>query len=500
MVSNENYLLVGGEQYQRRCVMQEWIDNELQTSDLGDSRLDNRFKLLTDRLSQHPSESIPSACNDWNETLAVYRFFDNERVDEKGVLKPHYNSTLKRIQEHDIVLLAQDTTELEVTRPNQQMVGAGPLNNETRLGFFNHATIALTPERVPLGVIESNIWARDMDEFMDKKKNKKTKEIIKKQKPIEKKESFRWVKAYHKACEIQAQSPNTTIITLSDSESDIYELLTESVSEKIPKKAELIVRACQNRSLTEISEFGKGYKKLWDEVSSAKFFGNFEVRISKNEAQTGDKRKRKQARSARTTTVAIRARKVNLKAPYRKGKKLPDIEINAILVKETAPPEDELAIEWLLLTTLPINSLKKVRRVIEYYCCRWEIEIYFKVLKSGCKVEKRHFETVTRFKPCLAFYMILAWRVMYMMMLGRKCPDMPCDAVLTEDEWKSVYVVIRGKEPEKVPTLKEMIYIIASLGGHLGRKNDGPPGPKTMWIGMQRMADFARAWCAFRNI
>jgi hypothetical protein len=137
--------------------------------------------------------------------------------------------------------------------------------------------------------------------------------------------------------------------------------------------------------------------------------------------------------------------------------------------------------------------------VIEYYCVRWQIEIYFRVLKSGCKAEDRQLETADRYKPCLALYMIVAWRVMYMMMLGRKCPEMPCDSVLSEDEWKAVYRIVKGEEPPReTPNLQKMVYMIASLGGHLGRKSDGPPGPKTMWIGMQRMMDFARAWRAFR--
>jgi hypothetical protein len=234
------------------------------------------------------------------------------------------------------------------------------------------------------------------------------------------------------------------------------------------------------------------------ELSSAKILGEAEVRVSKNEPKSKDDRKRKQSRSARTVTTTIQAKRVKLKSPYRKGERLPDVEVNAVLVREINPPKDETPVEWLLLTSLPINSFEEVCLVIEYYCQRWQIEIYFRVLKSGCKVEERQLETQDRYRPCLALYMIIAWRVMFVMMLGRECPDMLCDTVLGENEWKSVYMIVKHKEPPKeVPTLQEVVYMIASLGGHLGRKHDGPPGPKVMWIGMQRMMDFAQAWRTF---
>ena len=139
-----------------------------------------------------------------------------------------------------------------------------------------------------------------------------------------------------------------------------------------------------------------------------------------------------------------------------------------------------------------------VQRVIDYYCCRWEIEIYFRVLKGGCRVEDLQLETAERFEACLAVYMIVVWRVLYVLMLGRNCPEMRCDTVLSEAEWKSVYQIVTNRKPPNVPPkLGEIVDLIAELGGHLGRKHDGPPGPKVIWIGLQRMRDFALAWILF---
>lgn len=476
--------------------MQEWIEQELETFDCGDKRLNKRVKKLTDSLSRKPTLSIPGSCEGWAETIAAYRFFDNEKVAFDSVLSPHKDSTLKRIQEYEVVLMVQDTTEIDITRPNEHMIGAGPMNDNSRIGFFAHPSLTLTEDGIPLGVVGADIWSRDKDEFARNQKDKKEKMRKKRQKPIEEKESYRWVQNYRQACEIQSQSPNTKIVNISDSEGDIYECFAESVNEDIEDKAEWIVRGCQDRSLSG-GEKGN-YPKLLDELSSSEILGEVDITVSKNEPKSHDNRKRKQFRSARTATASIQAKKVELKAPFRKGKKLPNVEMNAVLVREINPPEDESPVEWLLLTSLSIDTTTDVRTVIEYYCKRWQIEIFFRVLKSGCKVEERQLETEDRYKPCLALYMIIAWRIMFVMMLGRECPDIPCDTVLSESEWKSVYQIRKHKElPQQVPTLHEMVCIIAGLGGYLGRKHDGQPGPQTMWIGMQRMMDFAQAWRVF---
>lgn len=476
--------------------MQAWIEEELQTSDFGDERLDERFKILTDRLSQKPSVSIPAACGAWPETMAAYRFFDNQRVEEQEVLKPHQDATLERIRDQDVVLLIQDTTEIDVTRREEKVQGAGPLNDESRLGFFNHAMLAVTPERIPLGVVDAQIWARDMDEFLENQKDKRTKQKKRRYKPIEEKESLRWLEGYRRGCQIADQARGTTVVVISDSEGDVFECFAEGNKKGGGRKAKWIVRACQDRSLS--SEGCECWAKLWDEVGSTTVLGTMEVEVGKNEPKSKDGRKRKQPRSARKATLTIQAARVKLQGPWRPGGKLPDLAVNAVLVREVNPPPGEEPIEWLLLTNLPVNTFKQVCLVIDYYCCRWQIEIYFRVLKSGCRVEQRQLETAARFKPCLALYMIVAWRVMYVLMLGRKCPEMPCDLVFSQDEWKAVYTVVRHQPPpKKAPTLEEMVYMIASLGGYLGRTHDGPPGPKTTWIGMQRMMDLALGWRTF---
>lgn len=483
--------------------MQTWVPEELATADLGDKRLDERFRVVLDRMSQKPSLKFPAACKGRAEIEAAYRFLDNERVDANKVLAPHRTATLQRIREHPVVILAQDTTEVEVTRKHERMDGAGPLSDEARLGFFDHAVLAMTPEKLVLGVVDAKVWARDADDFhQNGAKSASQKRAERRAKAIEDKESVRWLEGYRQACRVAHEAPETLIVCVSDSEGDIYECFLEGQATADERKAEWIVRACQNRQAAA-PEGRRGEPsssaKLWEQVLATPVLHTLTVEVSRrDEPKVKDQRKRKQARGARTATVTVQAARVQLRAPQRAGKKLADVEVHAVLVREVNPPPGEEPIEWLLVTSLPIDTVEAVLRVISYYCCRWQIEIYFRVLKSGCKVEESQLEKAERFKPYLALCMIVAWRVLYVMMLGRECPELPCDVVFDQDEWQAVYAVVKEEPPPKAPpSMGTMVVLIAMLGGYMGRKCDGEPGPKAVWIGLQRMTDLGLAWRAF---
>jgi len=466
--------------------MPSWIEDELRTVDLPDTRLSDRFRVLLQRLGDKPTLSIPAACTGWAETQAAYRFFANDKIDDQRLLKPHFDATVERIREQPVVLMAQDTTELELTRAEERV--GGPLSDEHHWGVHTHLTLAMTPERVALGLVSSQTWARDPATFR-KRKDKQGK-------PIEQKESYRWLEGYRRACVIAAQAPNTQVISLSDSEGDIYECFAAAAQGDGPK-ADWIVRACQDRCLRGSGQTAE--EKLFATAAAGPVLGTLKIEVSARKDQSRDGRKRRQARSARTTQATVRACRVVLQTPQRLGRQMPDVLVYAVLVREIKPPAGEPAIEWLLLTSLPAVTFAQACDVIEYYTCRWEVEIYFRVLKSGCSVEELQFETTERFVNCLAVYQIVAWRVLFALRMGREFPDMPCDAVFAEAEWKAVYQVMTRRSPTAMPSLGEMVTWIAQLGGYLNRKGDGPPGPQTMWIGMQRTRDFALAWSAIKN-
>jgi hypothetical protein len=488
--------------------VQAWILDELKTADLGDKRLNRRLAGVLDAFSQRPTASIPAACKGRNEMEAAYRLFDNPRVGDAKVLAPHHDATLQRMGQHPVVLLAQDTTELDLTRPQEQV--GGPLNDENHTGLYAHPLIAFTPDRVPLGVVHVQLWARDPEDFRKRQ--------TRKQRPLQDKESHRWLEGYRQACAVAAQTPATEVICLSDSEGDIYEALLEAQPEPGRRKARFIIRACQDRCLAQEPEpttpveavaardpadeaDPKGrleLAKLFEAVAAGPVRATLTVRVSRRAASPAETRKRKKARPAREAVVAVRAARVQLRGPKRPGGRLEDLEVNAVLVREEGAPAGEEPVEWLLLTDLPIGTAGEVLRVVSYYCVRWQIEVFFGVLKGGCRVQERQLETAERFRACLAVYLIVAWRVLFVTMLGRQEPEAPCDVLFDEDEWRAAYTVVEGRPaPATPPPLGEMIGLVARLGGHLGRQHDGPPGPKVMWRGLQRLMDFAACWRAF---
>lgn len=468
--------------------MGSWVANEIKAINFGDLRLKKRLGNILEAFFSKPMESITSACKAWADTKAAYRFFDHEKVNEEKILNAHRASTIERLRSQPIVLCLQDTTEIDYTS-QKCTTGLGPIgHHQIRQGFYLHPTIAVTPERLCLGTLHTKMWARDPQTFRKKGNNSKRK--------ISEKESIRWLESLRETQKIALELPNTLFVNISDREGDIYEMFLENGKENTNKVSNMhfIIRGAQNRCIendpekqgdTEVNNIE--IEKLWSIAEKTTPLGEIEFEIASGRGREG-----------RHVKQRIYAAEVLLKAPNRIGEKLPATKINVVITKEIDCPGGKEPIEWLLLSDLPIANIEDTVRIIEWYLCRWQIEVFFKILKSGCQIEKLQLESYDRLKICLSVYMIVAWRIFFTTMLGRNCPDMPCDTVFDKSEWKAVYVVIyKAPPPDKPPTLSDMIKLIAGLGGFLGRKGDGFPGVKTMWIGMQRMRDFALAWDAF---
>jgi len=471
-----------------------WVNEELKDADLHDKRLNRRFATLLDQLGGNPTASIPAACGGYAEMMAAYRFFNNEKVDFENVLQPHIEASLRRMAEHPVVILAQDTTEVDLTRPEQQVDGAGPLDGDTRRGVFLHPLMGFSPDGTPLGMVYAEAWTRE-DESATPKSERESK---RKHTPLEEKESVRWLDTYRKAREQAEAIPGTQFVCVADSEADIYELLQESQEET--EELDWVVRACQDRALQKGSEHdGTAPNHLRERVLTEDVLFRQAISVRGRKAKVScETRGRRQPRESRTAEVEVRAARVMLRAPWRHDRKLRDISVNVVLVTEVDPPEGDTPVEWILLTSLPIEDVEQVRTVIQYYCVRWLIEVFFRTLKSGCRVEERRFEHIDRMLPCLAVYLIVTWRTLFVCRLGREFPDISCEAVFEPAEWKSVYYVVRKTPPPSTPpTLQEMVRMVAQLGGYVNRKRTDEPGPQTVWLGLQRTHDIANCWLIF---
>lgn len=453
-------------------VVIDWAAEEFGNSSLGDLRLTDRLKILGRDFFANPTANLPQACGSRAKTKAAYRFFQNEATSLESILRSHYSATEKRTQTKSVVLAVQDTTTINYTTP-QIREGLGPieLRVDGAQGLILHSTLAFDVDGVPLGFVDAQSWARDEEEFGKKHRKKREKQ------PIETKESFKWLRSYRAVSEIQKRNPNTMFVSVGDRESDIYELFSEAVH-KDPAGAKLLVRAQHNRQLKDEE------LKLWGTLQSQPLAGIHLVQIPRSGSQP-----------ARRAELEIRFAKVTLCVPVDKrraagGKSLPEVQVWAILAEEKNSTAKN-PLQWLLLTTMPVESFDQAVEKLHWYSKRWGIEVFHRTLKSGCRIENRQLWTADSLEACLAIDMVVAWRIHHLTHLARQTPDASCELVFEENEWTSLVVFTQKKQPVSPPTLREAVRMVADLGGFLGRKSDAQPGAQTVWRGLEKLGNIS---------
>jgi len=446
--------------------MTSWVENEMKASRMIDKRLTKRLSVILESLSDNPEESIPSACQGWTETQAVYRFLDNGNVGLDEILSGHKAATFERIRQQPMVLLAQDTTFLDFGM--EQAVGLGTLRRTQSEHYLLHPTVAFTPSRVNLGVVGAKLWQRP-DEPVAHLRNKK---------PIEQKESFRWLESYALACEVQRCCPETLVVSVADREGDIHEWFVAAQNRPLKEKAEFIVRAkCNRRTQTEDDE----YSYLWDELAACPKLGRRRFKTPRS----GNK-------PSRSATLEIRAKELEFCG--RQGKALQPVHVYAVYAKEVRPPQGEEPIEWMLLTSLAVEDLVTAQAVVDWYRCRWEVEMYFRVLKQGCQIERLRLEKDRRLFNAIAVYMSVYWRVHTITMQSRVWTDVSCEVMFSAREWKTICLMqTRKKPPKRAPNLRTVTRMLAQLGGFLARKGDGEPGVRNIWRGYRALQHYLDA-------
>lgn len=450
----------------------DWVHQEMKYIDLGEKRLEKRLLKIISDFSQNPTASIPEFCGDWAATKAAYDFFGNPTSGSERIVLAQSRATRDRIKGQTRILILQDTTSFDFSH-HPQTEGVGPLENAACQGFFAHSSLATTTEGVPLGLLAQQTWVRDEQTLGQQPPHH--------QRLIEDKESHKWLQALSESTrELPAE---TQAIVVSDRESDIYDYLVQPRAEQV----ELLIRAHHDRRLEQDSRL------LFLTVSSGPVRGKVTVDVG---ARPGQK--------ARQAECQVYYQPVKLRPPQRRSihhPKLAPVVVWAILIKEMHPPAGVEALEWFLLTTVEITSFEQACQFIEYYACRWLIERFHFVLKSGCEIEKRQFEHGDRLIRFLAVANVIAWRLLWQTYLSRVDSNLPCTVVMTEAEWKALYNFIHKTAllPQEVPTLGQVTAWIAKLGGFLGRKADGPPGVQVLWQGWRRLFDITQTWLIFNT-
>ena len=416
-----------------------------------------------------PEGSVPQSCQSRAKAKAVYRFFDNRNISMEKILAPHYESTLGRIRKEKVVLAVQDTTSLNYSaHPATKNLGPIGSKKDGIIGLLVHDTMAFTLEGTPLGLLDVQSWARNPADFGKKRYRHKL--------PIEQKESNKWLKSFTSVQAAQKKCKDTLLVSVGDREADIYELFHAALND--PQGPKLLIRASHNRLLAD--EQGK----LLEYVDGQAVSGKQVVTVP-----------RKGNQRAREAMLEIRYAEVRLKAPGSKADG-EDIRIWAVLAQEVEAPEGVTPLKWLLLTTIEVSSFEEAVEKLSWYCLRWGIEVYHKMLKNGCKVEERQLGNADRIESCLAIDMVIAWRIYHLTKLGREIPDVRSTVFFEEAEWKALvaYKTKNPIPPKKTPTLREAMRMVASLGGFLGRKSDGEPGTKSLWLGLQKLDVMTTMW------
>jgi len=276
------------------------------------------------------------------------------------------------------------------------------------------------------------------------------------------------------------------VVTVCDREADIYDFFEFAQQ----NNADFLVRAGQNRHINKKSLHAKKHtEKLWVFMQKQSSQGQIQVELPAQKDKP-----------ARVATLDISYGEFTMN-PSRnnirnKTEDLLNFTLNGIYVIEKNPPKNEKALEWLLITNLPVNCFDSALEKVRWYCLRWRIEVFHKILKSGFLIEDCRLGTAKRLIRYITLMSIIAWRIFYITLLARTHPDLPCTKLLEEEEWQVLYANMNRTRnfPKEVPTIKKVVSWIAQLGGFLARKNDGDPGPITLWRGWRRLADLCQGW------
>ena len=371
-------------------------------------------------------------------------------------MESHYLKTLERLDSEKVILKMQDTTELNFTS-QKSMKDVGYLTYAKCNGLMVHTTLSVTENGLPIGIIAQKVWSRD-NELRGKASERSSK-------PIEEKESFRWLETLR---DTERMFSNSQIqVMIGDRESDIYELF------EIPriKNSHFLLRGTQNRLIEHID------KKLFTALENADAKGYVNLDVG-----------RKNGQEARTAELVVKYESIRIKAPKNSKKKTNEIELNVILVEELEAPENIEPIKWILLTTLDITNLEDALKYVRWYSYRWLIERYHYVLKSGCQIENLQLDSGEKIKKALSIYSIIACRLLNITYKARKEPESSCEQIFEKKEWKMLYVLVHknNKVPEEPPKLKDAVLWMGRLGGFLARKSDGLPGVKNIWRGYRK--------------
>lgn len=443
--------------------------------DFPDKRIGKRAALILEEKTEAPGLSVHASSKSAAEAKAAYRLLGNPNFQNEALMNACHLETVARVKEskESIILVPQDTTELDY-HGLKCTEGLGFIGDSPTLrGALMHSAIAVTPDGLPLGLLHCKLWTRPVESFGATKQRG--------EKAIEEKESFKWIETMQGASKDCPEG--VTYIHICDREGDIYPFFSTAIEQQ----QHFVIRSIQDRRMRD-SE---------GELARIMPYMTEAARASEETITIQVSRDSHTQRNQRAAILNVAYKQVNIqKSRYGQDKVLEEVPLYAICAKELHAPEGATPICWHLLTTEAVENLNDAAKIMRWYTQRWKIELFHRVLKEGCKVEKLQEDTIEKLEKLIAIYAIVAINLLDLTYMERVLPDYPCDILFAENEWKVLYQFSHRTKvpPAQIPTVAEAIRMIAMLGGFGGRPSDGHPGVKAMWIGYQKFAnalDFA---------
>ena len=451
----------------------EWAQNEFGGACLGDQRLSKRLVNSARAMAQQPGASFSSVeKGNWPAVKGYYRLIDHpddSEVTPEAILAPHQQRVVQRMMAQSLVLCIQDGSDLNFSgldaceglgRIGTNQTGAGSQ------GLHMHSMLAVTPDGLPLGVLDARLQAPETKAPEDTRPASAI--------PIEEKKTFNWILGLRKCADLAAELPDTHLVSVMDREADFFELFDE---QRNNPRVDLLVRAKHDRTL------GGDGQGLFEVVRQSPAQGRLQIPVPRQSARPKKSgQKAREARPQRLAEVSLRYRQVTLQPPDRMKDRGP-ITLWMIHVREELPPEGAKPLEWFLLATGVLGSIEDAAERLRWYALRWRIEDWHRVLKTGCRVERLGFETGERLKRAVAINLVIAWRIMVMTLLGRESPELPAEVLFSDLDIRVLKAFARQRKLEGPSTVGIAVGLVARLGGYLARANDPPPGHEVMWRG-----------------
>ena len=418
------------------------------------------------------------AFQDWSNTKAAYRFLSNSRVSEQDILGGHFEATATRFAASEgPVLILQDTTEFNYKREQPDLIGFTsrvPVRStmHTICGILMHSSLAVTTQGVPLGMAAVKFWSRKKFKGTTALKRKINPTRV----PIEEKESYRWLENLRQSTALLKQPERC--IHVGDRESDIYELFCLAHD----LKTSFLVRTCVDRLA------GDGKHTIASEMEEVQVKGLHRVVV------------RDVSGKEQKAVLEIRYSRISVLPPIGKKSRYPSLNMTVIHANERGAPKGRKPIEWKLITNLPVNSRKEAVEKLDWYALRWKIEVFHKILKSGCKAEESMLRSADRLANLISVLCIVSWRIFWLTMVSRASPQMPGEVALTLREMQRLDELVKDTpKTSRAAPLARYTVKIAQLGGYLARASDPPPGHTVIWRGLRPLIDIQLGFDLAKN-